>query len=243
MKKCVIIALALIIYCEAARSQNVGIGTTTAPIARLEVRGAGSASTTNALVLKNSDGDTLLRMRNDGTMGLLFNGPIYGRTVNIGGDGMNFYNLDEKLLGGSIFPRGDSSLVLWSDNAVDKYVILQPIWGRVGIGTYSPDAKLHVNGSVILGDSGTVLNRVLKATVSRNLPTMLANTSTITNFTVEGATVGSTVHISPGLPLVDGLVLAYARVSAHHNVEAKFINVTSQTINQDLTAFFITVID
>jgi hypothetical protein len=141
---------------------NVGIGVTTA-IARLEVKGAGSSSATNAFILKNSLGDTLLRMRNDGRMGIGYNGSTYGRILNVGGTGINFYTANEAAFGGAIFPT-DTSIVIWSNSSANNFVILQPSWGNTGIGTYTPNAKLHLNGSMLIGGNtariatGYVLN-------------------------------------------------------------------------------------
>jgi hypothetical protein len=141
---------------------NVGIGVTTT-IARLEVKGAGASSATNTFILKNSSGDTLLRMRNDGRMGIGYNGNSYGRILNVGGTGINFYTANEAAFGGAIFPT-DTSLIIWSNSSANNFVVLQPSWGNTGIGTYTPNAKLHLNGSMLIGGNtarvatGYVLN-------------------------------------------------------------------------------------
>ena len=132
-----------------AANGNVGIAAT-APIARLEVRGEGTTSTTNTFILRNSIGDTLLRMRNDGRIGIGYNGNTYGRILNVGGSGMNFYTANEAAFGGAIFPT-DTSLVLWSNSSANNYLVFQPSWGNTGIGTYTPNAKLHLNGSMLIG--------------------------------------------------------------------------------------------
>lgn len=134
-----------------ANAQNVGIGTNT-PQGRLEVVGEGSTSTTNTLLLKNSLGDTLLRMRNDGRMGVGFNSSIYGRTINLGGTGINFYTSNEAAFGGAIFPT-DTSLVIWSNTGANNYIAIQPSFGNTGIGTYTPNAKFHVNGAQLIGNN------------------------------------------------------------------------------------------
>lgn len=125
------------------------------PQARLDVIGVGTSSTTNTFLLRNSNLDTVLRMRDDGKMGIGYNSSSYGRTVNVGGNGVNFYTANENALGGAIFPT-DTSLVLWSNSGLNNYLILQPSWGNTGIGTYSPKAKFHVNGSMLIG--GTSAN-------------------------------------------------------------------------------------
>jgi hypothetical protein len=240
MKKIIAFFTFLLMISTYALSQNIGIGTNT-PVARLEIKGETNTSATNNLVLKNSSGDTLFRMRNDGRLGLGFNGNSFGRTLNIGGTGVNFYRTDANF-GGAIFPT-DTSLILWSNSDENNYVILQPSWGKVGIGTYSPKATLHVNGSLIVGDKGTTISNVIKVTVSKNLVSVPANAAIIETFAVTGANPGSAVSISPAGALPDGILIAYARVSVDNVVEVKFMNVTAQAINPASMNFFISVIE
>jgi hypothetical protein len=142
-------------YTFVSFSQNVGIGTTN-PVAKLSILGSGNTSSTNAFALFNSDGDTLVRVRDDGRMGIGFNDASYGRTLNIGGTGINFFTSIKKF-GGAIFPT-DTSLILWSNNqSINNYLVFQPSWGNTGIGTYSPNAKLHVNGTSIIGSNSFIL--------------------------------------------------------------------------------------
>jgi hypothetical protein len=136
---------------DALIASGLSVGTTTSA-AKLDVTGAGTTSATNTLLLRNSLGDTLLRMRDDGRMGIGYNSSSYGRLLNLGGTGINFYNANETTFGGAIFPT-DTSLVLWSDSGPSDYLILQPSWGNTGIGTYSPNAKLHLNGRMLIGNS------------------------------------------------------------------------------------------
>ena len=242
MKKNLLIITVILLLNAKMFSQNVGIGTApNSPIAKLEVKGDGSNSQTNAFILRNSTGDTLFRVRNDGRIGVGYNGSNYGRTMNLAGNGLNFYKTDA-IFSGAIFPT-DTSIVMWSQIEDNNYVILQPSWGKVGIGTYSPKAKLDVNGSVILGDNGTELQRVIKVTVNKDLPAIATLSAAIVNFTVAGANTGSTVYISPAIALADGLLISYVRVSAADTVEVKFMNVSAGTINHGLIAFYITVIE
>jgi hypothetical protein len=131
---------------------NVGIGNTS-PIGKLEVMGTGATSATNTFVLRNSTGDTLMRMRDDGRMGIGYNGVSYGRTINTAGTGINFYTSTATGgFGGAVFPT-DTSLVIWSNSGANNYLVLQPSWGNTGIGTYSPNAKLHINGNALIGST------------------------------------------------------------------------------------------
>jgi hypothetical protein len=132
---------------------NVGIGTgIPVPIGRLDIKGAGTTSSTNTLVLRNSNGDTLFRMRDDGRMGIAYNGTTYGRQLNLGGTGINFYTSNEVAFGGAVFPT-DTSLVIWSNSNANNYLVLQPSWGNTGIGTYTPNAKFHLNGAQLIGSN------------------------------------------------------------------------------------------
>ncbi|NOT50171.1 MAG: hypothetical protein HOP10_02730 [Chitinophagaceae bacterium] len=138
-----------------SQNGNVGIGGfdgAWVPLGALDVKGAGTTSSTNTLLLRNSLGDTLLRMRNDGRMGIGYNGSSYGRTINLGGTGINFYTSNEAAFGGAVFPT-DTSLVIWSNSNSNNYLVLQPSWGNTGVGTYTPNAKFHINGAQLIGSN------------------------------------------------------------------------------------------
>jgi hypothetical protein len=218
-----------------------GFSSSDLPLAHLHVKGTGSTSVTNNFMLQNSNGDTLLRMRDDGSMGIGYNGTTYGRTLNLQGTGQNFYS-PNSVFGGAIFPT-DSSIVMWSNNPTNNYVCIQPAWGNTGIGTYSPDAKLDVNGTVILGINGTLLTDVLKATVTANPASIPANSSSLLTLTVTNASTGSSVIVSPSAALANGLVIAYARVSTESSVELKFTNTTTSAIDPPSMEFYVTVIE
>jgi len=138
-----------------SQNGNVGIGGFSGPgvpLGRLDVRGAGTTSSTNTFLLRNSNGDTIMRVRDDGRMGIGYNGTTYGRTMNLGGTGINMYTSNEAAFGGAVFPT-DTSLVIWSNSNSNNYLVLQPSWGNTGIGTYTPNAKFHVNGAMLMGSN------------------------------------------------------------------------------------------
>jgi len=138
-----------------SQNGNVGIGGFSgpgSPISRLDVIGTGVTSSTNTFSLRNSLGDTLMRVRDDGRIGIGYNGTSYGRTLNLGGSGINLYTANEGAFAGAIFPT-DTSLVLWSNTNSNNYLVFQPSWGNTGIGTYTPNAKLHLNGAMLIGSN------------------------------------------------------------------------------------------
>jgi hypothetical protein len=136
-----------------SQNGNMGVGGFSGPgvpLGRLDVIGSGTTSSTNTFLLRNSNLDTIIRVRDDGRMGIGYNGSSYGRTVNLGGTGINFYTSNEAAFGGAVFPT-DTSLVIWSNSGANNYLVLQPSWGNTGIGTYTPNAKFHVNGAMLIG--------------------------------------------------------------------------------------------
>ena len=136
-----------------SQNGNMGVGGFSGPgvpLGRLDVIGSGTSSSTNTFLLRNNVGDTLLRVRDDGRMGIGYNGSSYGRIMNVGGTGINFYTANEAAFGGAVFPT-DTSLILWSNSGANNYLVLQPSWGNTGVGTYTPNAKLHVNGTMLIG--------------------------------------------------------------------------------------------
>lgn len=129
---------------------NVGVGTTS-PSAKFQVNSGSTSSFNNAFMIKNSNGDTLFRMRDNGTVGIGYNGFSYGRMLNIEGNGINLY-YDQSTFGGSIFPDVNNNMVLWSNSSgPGQNVVLQPSWGQVTVGTYTPAAgyKVSVKGKVM----------------------------------------------------------------------------------------------
>ena len=99
-----------------------------------------------------------------------------------------------------------------------------------------------MNGNFSLGTNGTVLTEVIKTSIALDLPSIPANDTYIHSFTVTNAATGSTVMISPLGALLNGIVVAYARVSAANTVEVKFTNTTAGALNPAANTFYITVI-
>lgn len=147
-------------YFDQNGDVGIGVGAIVSnPQARLEVRSASSSAINSAFMVRNSDGDTLVRVRDNGYVGIGFNGPSYGRPLNVQGNGINLYS-NANDFGGAIFPQATGNIVMWSDNSSTGKVVLQPSWGQVTIGTYTGanGYKLSVNGKVIMEEARVQLS-------------------------------------------------------------------------------------
>lgn len=156
-------------------SGNVGIGTTN-PTARLVIISNGNTSASNAMMIKNSSGDTLLRMNNAGNLGIGYSPSSNLARLNIGQDadaslGISFYH-GPNLSG--IINATDSTLEIQSKTggflgSNTDLVLLPPqllgTQGNLGIGVNKPNAKLHVAGSVVIGSSSSVVANGYKLSV------------------------------------------------------------------------------
>lgn len=188
---------------------KVGIGTSN-PISTLDIISGGTTSTTNALSVRNSLGDTIMRIRDDGRMGFGYNGTTYGRTVNIGGTGINVYTSNEAAFGGAIFPT-DTSLVIWSNSNANNYLVFQPSWGNTGIGTYTPNAKLHLNGAMLIGSNSDLLTPGTVLTVNGNtdfhdvvtVSSLKLPTGALNGYILKSDASGNACWVSPALVEVD----------------------------------------
>lgn len=119
------------------------------------------------------------------------------------------------------------------------------ITGGMGIGTTSPIAstKLDVTSGFKLGTNGTAMTSMIKVTQNVDLPSIAATGGVLVQtFTVANAAVGSTVYISPEQALANGVVIAYARVSAANTVEVKFYNAALTAVDPPAMNYYITVI-
>jgi hypothetical protein len=154
-------------------------------------------------------------------------------SLTSGGTGNTSFNSGEILIG-----MGTSNLTtnnnLYWDNTNS----------RLGIGTTSPTHNLEVNGNIRFGVNGTTTNDIIKATVTKDIANVPANTSaTIEYFVVSNASVNSTVIISPSVALSNGLVISYARVMNTDTVEVKFLNYSAGAINMGSINYYISLFD
>ncbi len=111
--------------------------------------------------------------------------------------------------------------------AFNNLVYASSTSGAVGIGTATPNAsaKLDVAGPVKVGTNGTVISGIIKNTQNVDLPSIAATGGVLVQtFTVTNAATGGSVMISPDQALPNGVLIAYARVSAANTIEVKFYN-------------------
>ena len=103
-------------------------------------------------------------------------------------------------------------------------------------------ATLQVNGSLRVGTTGTTILKMIKISVTEDLPSIAAGTSYIQTYTVANSITNSSVMVSPAAGLVDGLIIQYARASTNGTVEVKFRNTSESAIDTDNMNWYITVI-
>jgi hypothetical protein len=115
--------------------------------------------------------------------------------------------------------------------------------GNIGIGVIAPSRKLEVNGTSRIGVNGTTINNIIKVSSTGNIPGITAGGSQVVSFSVTSAAITASVMISPASALPDGLIIAYARVSAAGVVEVKFTNVGSSPTSVISENFYITIIE
>jgi hypothetical protein len=115
--------------------------------------------------------------------------------------------------------------------------------GNVGIGVFAPSRKLDVNGTARIGVNGTTISNIIKTSTAGTIPIIAAGASQIVTFSIPNAGTTSSVMISPSGALPDGLLIAYARVSAAGVVEVKFTNVTSTPTSAITQNFNLTIIE
>ena len=87
-------------------------------------------------------------------------------------------------------------------------------------------------GKVIVGNNGSPLNEIIKVKVSVPTFTVAANTCESQIVSVANAAIDSAVSCSPEVGITEGLIIAYARVSAAGSVLIRICNFTSTSKTQ-----------
>lgn len=184
-----------------ASNGNIGINEN-APVALLNLKTT-AHNGNNALMIKNDLADTLFQVRDDGKIGINMTALPLGRTMNIAGTGINLFN-SVNMFNGAIFPYL-TSLAIWSNT--DENVLLQPAWGKVGIGTYEPTAMLDVNGEIRIGGGNPGFNKVLTSDSNglaswKNLPNYSFSLNDA--YDNNGSGAGRTITADNGFVKIDG---------------------------------------
>jgi hypothetical protein len=97
-------------------------------------------------------------------------------------------------------------------------------------------------GGVYIGANGTGLKEIIKVTVSVPTFTVTANNCVNQDISVANAAVDSAVSASPDIGILNGLFIAYARVSSAGIVRVRICNFTSSSITQSTSDFHVAVV-
>lgn len=142
-------------------------------------------------------------------------------------------------------------LVYQTDGTSGFYYYTGVIWVIVASGTfanYLPLAggtltgELDLNGGFKLGTTGTVLQKILKTSVTVTDNTGFTPSASRTEtVTITGAALNATVIVNPRTPLPTKLGIAYSYVSAANTVKINITN-TNGTVALGTVTFDITII-
>ena len=95
--------------------------------------------------------------------------------------------------------------------------------GNVGIGRANPAATLDVNGTIRIGPNGCIINNILKQTVEVEIQPIAYGAEGMVDIPFSNTLTDASVYVSPGSTM-EGLMIAYARVSSPGHIEVKFMN-------------------
>jgi hypothetical protein len=96
---------------------------------------------------------------------------------------------------------------------------------RVGIATTTPQSKLDVGGNFKLGASGSILNGIIKTSVSFTDNSDITYSQSLTRtITIPNVTQNATVMVNPRSALPNGVAIAWAHASATNTIQVNFIN-------------------
>lgn len=113
---------------------------------------------------------------------------------------------------------------------------------RLGIGTNTPSASLEVKGNFKLGEKGSILNSIIRDSMSTIAPISLnTGESYLYSFPVVNVKAGANVMVSPQNALPDGCIIAY-NYSTAGNVHIRIENVKGTLTIPANTKFYVTVI-
>jgi len=174
---------------------NVGIGASSSLGSRMVIKGSGSDSLASALNVQNSSGNSLLYVRNDGRVGIGSTSPSVSLVVNgnvIAGTPTADGHLATKAY-------VDSSVKLWVNNGTSLYA--SSTGWSVGIGTTSPDTKLHIydatSGPIIsLSGSDSNYRGLAIKNTSNNEKWFIGNNTSSNSFVIRANNSNDVLTVS-----------------------------------------------
>ena len=140
--------------------------------------------------------------------------------------------------GGSITPRAVLDINATSAMIVPTGTSAQrPATAVAGMVRYNSD-----NGGHLESYSGSTWSGIISGGIGIDPANIPVNSGVTVSFAFTGATVGSVVAISPSSALPNGIVIAWARVSAANTIEVRFENNSAAAINPPSIGYNIRVI-
>jgi plastocyanin len=98
------------------------------------------------------------------------------------------------------------------------------------------------NGGRLETYNGAAWGGIVSGGIGIDPANMPANTGTTVTFAFTGATVGGVVAISPSAALPNGIIIAWARVSAANQIQVRFENNSTAAVNPPSIGYNIRVI-
>ena len=140
--------------------------------------------------------------------------------------------------GGAITPRAVLDVNATSAMIVPTGTSAQrPATAVTGMVRYNSE-----NGGRLETYSGTAWSGIISGGIGIDPANIPVNSGVTVSFAFTGATVGSVVAISPSSALPNGIVIAWARVSAANTIEVRFENNSAAAINPPSIGYNIRVI-
>jgi hypothetical protein len=208
---------------------------------------SGITSPATGLLIYQTDGTTGFYYYN-GTWTYLGSIPYYAGTgltmssstlsldvpvaVSNGGTGATSFTAGRLLFGNGTSAISTSGNLMWTNSN-----------SRLGIGTSAstPLTTLDVNGTAQIGVNGTSITEIISVAIP-NITIGNANPDRTYNFTVTNAAVGSSVIVSPASAFPNGLIIAWARVSAANTVQIQLRSVAGNLSPPGNITYYIMVI-
>jgi hypothetical protein len=198
---------------------------------------SGSAASTD-IVATNNNGTEISKFIDMG-----INSSNYSNSGILGGaNNAYLYSTGNDLIIGNSTPGSSLRFFTGGTATTNERVRIDPN-GKLGVGTTSPTATMDVAGTFKLGSSGTVLNNIIKGSITINDATPFDFQSTRTISTaVTGAALNGAVIVNPRSSLQAGVSIAWARVSAAGTVTIGFTNTDTNAKTVGNIVFDVTII-